>query len=95
MYVMSLICDCGALEEGIVSYLTIWTRNDTDDNSYFYFDVANLGWVSGGRMKEDILWFLAMGNVYSGKILFLISIWRRQKGWNTIIFEYEEVFRLW
>ena len=42
MYVMSLTCDFGTIEEEIVSPLTILTLSATDNASWFYFSGENL-----------------------------------------------------
>ena len=55
MYVTRLTCDFGDLDKGIVSSLTGLTRSDLENYSCFYFAVANLGWVSSGRIKEGLL----------------------------------------
>ena len=36
-----------------------------------YFPVANLVWVSGGRLKEDILLFCDLRYFYACQILFV------------------------
>ena len=51
MYVTRLRCDFGAFDEGIVSSLKIWTLIAPENDWWFYFAVANLGWVSGGITK--------------------------------------------
>ena len=48
MYVMSLTCDFGDFEEGIVLSLTEWTLSAIDNDLYLYFSVENLVYVSNG-----------------------------------------------
>ena len=49
MYVMSLTWDFGDFDEDIVVSLTKLTLSAVNNDSYFSFAVAYLGYVSGGR----------------------------------------------
>ena len=79
MYVTSLTYDFGALEEGIASSLTIWTRIALDNDSWLSFSVANFGWVSGGSIKEYMLWFSALRYFYAGLFLFVDKYWMKSE----------------
>ena len=71
MYVMSLKCDFGDFDERLVTSLTIWTMSALENDSQCYFSVSNIGWVSGGMTKENVLWFSALRYLYADQILFV------------------------
>ena len=95
MYVISLTCYFCAFDEGMVLSLTILNMRVLDNASSFSFAKANLGSVSGGRRKYDMLWCFALRYSYYGQIFFLIKIGTSKKIWYPTIFESEEGCRLW
>ena len=71
MYVMSLTCDFGILDEGVVSSLTIWTQNSLD----FFCFLEDLGWASSGIIMEDISWWSSLKDLYGVQIFFVYKYW--------------------
>ena len=71
MYIMSLTCYFGSFDEVMVSSLTMWTLSAPENDLWFYFTVENLGCVSSGRRKKDMLWCYALIDFYAVQLLFV------------------------
>ena len=86
MYVIIFTCDVGDLDEEIVSSLTIWTISSLKNTFQFSCAVANLGWVSSGRIKGDSPWWSAVRFFMPARSCLLTMIVRRHQVWYTTIF---------
>ena len=64
MHVMSLPWNFGDIYEDMLLSLTRLTMSALEYDSWLYFAVVNLGFVSGGRRSLEMVWCYDLGDLY-------------------------------